>query len=141
MSAGKLNRQLVFDTGYKRILAQGGRSLNLKGQRAYRAENGRACVIGACIPDEVYDPAIEDATPGQVSTLFEFVDRFPHVVKLAEVLDRCPVLEGWRDDARWLNGFQKAHDNYDTPADKDTLDAVQLRLAKFALTHNLTIPE
>jgi hypothetical protein len=57
--------QKVFDTVAQHLIAQGKKSMtripgsSVRG-RAYRGENGTKCAVGCLIPDEAYDPSIEN---------------------------------------------------------------------------------
>ncbi len=57
--------QEVFDMVARHLIGQGKRSMGVvpgMGGRtcAYRGENGTKCAVGCLIPDEAYDPSIEN---------------------------------------------------------------------------------
>jgi hypothetical protein len=61
--------QEIFDTVAKHLIAQGKQSLlpQVAGDSeyngcAYRGENGTKCAIGCLIPDELYNPIIENTS-------------------------------------------------------------------------------
>lgn len=56
-------RQLIFNQVKAHLFAQGGPSMR-GGALGYRGENGRKCAIGALIPDELYEPAMEGLAIG-----------------------------------------------------------------------------
>ena len=59
-----MNRQEIFDTVAKHLLAQMKQSklVDQSGDAfcAYRSDDGKKCAVGALIPDELYDPDMED---------------------------------------------------------------------------------
>ncbi len=57
-----MDKQAVFNTVAKHLLTQGRQAMDSGGHCVYRGKDGLRCAIGALIPDEVYDPVIEDAT-------------------------------------------------------------------------------
>jgi predicted RNase H-like nuclease len=59
--------QEVFDTVAQHLIAQGKKSMARLSEDphphavcAYRGENGTKCAVGCLIPDEAYDPSIEN---------------------------------------------------------------------------------
>ena len=57
-----MTEQKIFDSVLAHLRKQGKASLNAKGKCAYRGEGGTACAVGCLIPDELYDPRIENWT-------------------------------------------------------------------------------
>ena len=128
-----LNRQLVYETAYRQIKKQGGGSADTEADPPicrYRSSDGKACVIGACIPDELYDPIIEGTIPAPV-----FDNGYTKTVN--DVIDQCPILKGWREDFDWLREFQKVHDH--TFREENT-DTIFDRLRAFARKYGLVTP-
>ena len=71
-----LTSQQVFDRAASHLLKQGFRSeLPDRSACAYRGRNGMMCAVGALIPDEMYDPAMEKKGVGA------FPEYFPEVFK------------------------------------------------------------
>jgi len=88
-------RQEIFEIGARHLLNQGERSerLGKTGDMfcSYRGDEGRKCVIGALIPDDKYDPNMEER--GVYSLLIDF----------PECLDVV-------DDEFFLTSLQQIHD-------------------------------
>ena len=121
------NRQRVFNKAYRGLKAQGFKRAvrvwtnTYTGEQEfscqYRAEDGKKCAIGHCIPDSKYDRGFEGGS--------------------ATASGICKVM-GYKymsDDARWATDLQRAHDEGLTPAE------MQQRLTEFANKHNLTVPK
>lgn len=117
--------QQVFDDAYRGLAAQGFRQSLAKVERipdcCYRSFDDRRCAIGHCIPDELYDPAIE----GSVATTDEIRNPIAHRVFTA--------VFGFVNRST-LGSLQAAHDFGVTP------DEMCHRLAEFASRNGLTIP-
>ena len=120
-----MNRQLVFETAYKRIRSQGGLSWNGNTEACYYRYLSRACAIGACVPDEAYDRKAE----GCAIAFVPVGSAHP----LVEMLDKSPILLGWREDKDFLNDLQKTHDN---SGDEKVLEDLET----FAKRYDLTVP-
>ena len=63
-----MNHQEAFDIAARHLLVQGKRSLTSDGACAYRGEGGLKCAIGALIPDDQYDPKMENWEVGIILT-------------------------------------------------------------------------
>lgn len=57
-----MNKQEIFDTVVRHLHAQGKPALNDANCR-YRSDAGLSCAVGCLIPDEFYDPQMENQTP------------------------------------------------------------------------------
>jgi hypothetical protein len=83
-----MNKQEIFDTVVKGILAQGGESFDhKKGFCVYKNSNGRKCAIGQLISEEKYNPEVETLRLNSVLKLidskyteeFLFFDKLQHI--------------------------------------------------------------
>ena len=101
-----MNRQQFFDTAIAGIIAQGGPSIDDKGNCLYRAPDGCKCALGHLIADEDYDPDFEDKVPSTAAS--------SHPLNLALGLttfeDRnfAAALQGVHDCASKLPDFMPA---------------------------------
>ena len=88
----------------------------------YRNPDGSKnhCFVGVCIPDELYDPKMDEIASGADTILI----KYPKVCELFNFPDADSI----------LLDLQRIHD-YDDP------DNWESELVKFANIHNLTIPE
>ena len=64
-----MNNQEVFDTAVPFLLKQNARSSYSGGNCYYRSPNGRKCAIGACIPDELYLPEMDNESGLTITAL------------------------------------------------------------------------
>jgi hypothetical protein len=55
-----MNKQEAFDTACRGIIAQGKKSADETGSCLYRSKDGCKCAIGHLIPDEEYEPRMEN---------------------------------------------------------------------------------
>lgn len=53
-----MTRQEIFDTVVRHLYSMPHRAM-LKGNCAYRSDDGLKCAVGCLIPDEIYDPKME----------------------------------------------------------------------------------
>ena len=88
----------------------------------YRNPDGSKnhCFVGVCIPDELYDPKMDEAATGADQLLI----KYPKVCELFN----------FQDAGLALLDLQRIHD-YGDPDDWEP------ELVKFASNNNLTIPE
>ena len=129
-----MTRQEMFDKAYIGVIAQGGPSVN-DHDCAYRGHNGRACVVGQLVTDEV--AAILDS----LTTL--------GIDDILDVDDDAPQWEWlppyFRGEADVLGELQSAHDGAYFEAidgtDEDFLEAFRKRMASVADKYGLTVPE
>ena len=63
--------QEAFETVANHLLAQGRPSKNEKGMCVYRGPNGLKCAVGALIPDESYNPRMEDICASGIIVRFD----------------------------------------------------------------------
>jgi hypothetical protein len=119
-----MNRQDVFNTVAKHLLAQNARSENRDADPSsntcmYRGTDGMKCAIGCLIPDEVYEPRMEKHGVGRL------LDGFPQIGKLLGVEEP--------DDRYFLAELQEIHD-VSLPGEW------RADLVGFAHAHNLEMP-
>lgn len=60
--------QEIFDKVATHLLTQNAKSVGAPGKCMYRAEDGKMCAVGVLIPDEAYDPCIENVPVAFCST-------------------------------------------------------------------------
>lgn len=82
--------QETFDTVARALVKQGGPSLNEVNRCAYRGENGARCAVGHLIPDDRYDPSMENESAGHRRV--------------------APVLRGLGVDVYLAGALQRTHD-------------------------------
>jgi len=114
--------QQVFDDAYRGLAAQGFVRSRIDGGRcAYRGDGNTKCAIGHCIPDNLYDPAIEGAT------LSSHPSSRPKAAALFDKLFAAIEREKLCD-------LQSKHDCARKPKN------MQAALSQFASEYGLTIP-
>lgn len=129
-----MNMQEIFDRSARHMLAQGQPSLatmrhpqNGMDQRlcAYRGDGGLKCVVGALIPDALYDRGLE----GQSASSFE----------VQEVLIRAGVLKGVGDmdldRLSLLQHLQSLHDRNNASTWLKGLQEIALRFSLRVVDH------
>ncbi len=117
-----MNKQEVFDKVSKHLLTQKERAVIYKnGVRffkcVYKAPNGFKCAIGCLIPDELYDPEIENEDVHNMTGLLNTVMK----TALGDID---------YDDRQFLGSLQWIHDRVDP-------DYWSIYLDKFAIEHKL----
>jgi hypothetical protein len=108
-----MTNQEIFDTVALHLIKQGKQSIDAaKGMCLYRGPNGLKCAVGCLIPDEVYDPSMEDEC-------------------IKALINRYDALDFLEFNTLLLLELQIAHDK-EPPEDQTWMDAVILRLRKIA---------
>ena len=121
-----MNKQEFFDTVTKHLAAQNERSENDQERCVYRIEHPDIagaylrCAVGAAIPDELYDPAMDHSDGLSVDALLRdfpqlkpFIPDFKLAIDLQCLHDDADYPgEGWKLQARYIG---KEH-NLDTSA-------------------------
>ena len=102
--------QEIFDSVLAHLRKQGDASLNASGKCAYRGEGGTACAVGCLIPDELYDPRIENWGVGSILNLRTNGVGIDETEAYREVLSRIASHLGQENEAL-LTDLQSAHDN------------------------------
>lgn len=115
-----ISNQDIFDAAWKHwIIEQVGKK-SLKGRHcAYRGSNGLRCIIGRCIPDEVYDPSIEGLAPHALQEEYEF--RFENVGEAT-------------------NMQAQLHDRIDDYANMNDIESLKKHLIDTAYYFDLEVP-
>lgn len=87
-----MTNQELFDTVCSSLIKQGKPSVSSDGRCLYRSPDGCKCAAGFLIPDDKYDPRMEDCG---VETAFDMVDRSLDDADVwdAEVIKRAKVLQ------------------------------------------------
>jgi hypothetical protein len=119
--------QSLFDHVAVALLNQDGPSLDEEGTSCmYRDGKGRKCAIGHGIPDEKYDPGMENNKP------LTLLEQFP---SLAEEFGAVSV--------HFLTDLQHAHDCYngEWPSKAGWEEYITRALTNFAKHYNLTLPK
>jgi len=91
--------QEIFDKAVDGMLKQGVQSMNECGSCVYRSSDGLKCAVGHVIPDELYDPGMDDQTTLLDGTAIEAILR--HYDDLPAWMHEHKVL---------LTRLQTAHD-------------------------------
>jgi hypothetical protein len=100
-----MNKQSVFDSVIRRLIAQGGPSLSGPPDSclcAYRGDAGRKCAAGMFIPDDVYRPWMEGASIFQLYQI-EAVANVPEINVLGNVNLLCHMQLAHDSAARGFN--------------------------------------
>ena len=116
--AKMLTNQQVFDNGMRRLAEQGGPAFDsLRTKCEYRGHGGRACVIGASIPDARYQRWFEGHMASSLATLSDIL----------------PI-----GGSSFLNQFQVMHDDLSQQRlSQDQLWIVHAAFTGFAVEYNL----
>ena len=138
-----MNRQEIFDKAYLAILQQGRPSIgNMQEdgnmQCLYRGRRGAKCAIGHLIPDDLYQPDIENRSPYVLLQPQEIDDAKQAVFRL--ILNKI-FPDAGKLDVEFLHALQEAHDKA-APAFllNDFLPTFKARAEEVALAYGLTIP-
>ena len=102
--------QEIFDGVLAHLRKQGKASVNDVGKCAYRGEGGTACAVGCLIPDELYDPRIENWGVGSILNMRTHGVGIDETEVYREALSRIASHLGQENEAL-LADLQSAHDN------------------------------
>lgn len=106
-----MTRQEAFDIACKAMLEQGSAcavpDAYSKVRCFYRDDSGRRCAIGALIPDEDYDSAMEGGNPYNIPPENCDSDWYNEDVALWQRLKRLGLTY---DDGEFLGDLQRCHD-------------------------------
>ena len=73
---------------------------------AYRGENGKMCAVGCLIPDDLYDPRMENHTSSHVLSAYpKFQGLFENVDEVGIVLSGLQSLHDEDTPDMWLDGL------------------------------------
>lgn len=100
--------QAIFNKAATHLLKQQRKSLGSGGYCAYRGENQDCCAIGALIPDELYQPAMDHHPQGEGASVRYVLENFPH---LSEML--LPEDLSTASGLRFLRQIQCVHDEFE----------------------------
>ena len=111
----------LFEKVRNHLLEQGRRAADEKGDCLYRGPDGTKCAVGCIIPDDLYDPDMEDCSAFEVKHGAEDVAKIRRIWKAVE--DRLDLTE---ENKSLLQRFQRIHDQ--VPADEWEVALKALRL-------------
>ena len=88
-----MDKQTIFDTVVNHLAAQGTQSMsggdpdtNREAGCAYRGDNGTKCAVGCLIPDDMYNPKMENATVVSLAQRKELpAELYEHVDMLSDL--------------------------------------------------------
>lgn len=107
--------QEIFDTVARHLLTQKARSeclIDFDGEMAkgcaYRTPDGLMCAVGCLIPDDLYDPIIENVAVQGVMAVAKMKDTAPSYVKLFNILVELGMATD--DKMKLLSNLQRTHD-------------------------------
>lgn len=106
-----MNNQQFFDITAKHLFEQGVQAVDNHDNCKYRGPNGTKCAVGVHIPDELYDPMMDDGN-----------------TCLSTVTQKVPQLQAVRP--RLIASMQSAHDTARNWTTSETMRAALRRLAK-----------
>lgn len=111
-----MNNQQAFDIAAKHLLTQKRKSFTEGSECAYRGDNGLMCAIGVLIPDDVYDPDMEDTS---ITSLFEEFPYFSDNWSLVRVdlLQRLQQIHDNWEENQWLEQLQRTSSKYNLNSD------------------------
>lgn len=116
-----MNNQEIFDIAVRHLQHQKERSMGAFPDGTpccmYRGNNGMMCAVGALIPDNVYDPAIEYTS---ADSLYDYIineehfepDDLTQLTALNKALIASGVDTDNRDTLNLLRDLQMLHDNH-----------------------------
>lgn len=112
-----LDRQKLFDLVSEKLIAQGRGSFTIVDSNrvscAYRNTDGLKCAIGHLIPDELYDPKMENGTA------FSVLNNFPKLKNyIFSEFKSDAFLHNTIQEIEFLDDLQLVHDSscsVDTP--------------------------
>lgn len=134
----KLTLQQVFSKAYQTFVLKEGRpALTSTVGCSYRTKDGRKCIIGLAIPDELYDPVIEGRNLAAVTTPSKEPEEGDK--KLKEIVEQ--IFE--TNDLLALLSLQNIHDGHALTQDDGQWNDFphfvdEMRV--FAKKHNLEVP-
>ena len=113
-----MNAQEIFDTVAKHLFAQGHRAVGDDGASArevclYRAPNGDKCAFGVLIPNECYDPLMENHTARQVIYGWACLEQFEDHVNLIGAMQRLHDAEyAWFSGERLKDRLREVAEDF-----------------------------
>lgn len=111
-----MNKRNTFNIVAEHLLKQGGRASEAEGTCLYRASDGRKCAFGVLIPDELYNPILENTTVDHIFGLFSSrlkeQDRQKYDMVAATIRAYFGPLNV--EEVEFLRTLQQVHDNKPT---------------------------
>ena len=104
-----MTQQEIFDTVLAHLRKQGKAAMDDKGNGQYRGLDGTACAVGCLIPDELYDPLIENISSDEIMGGGCPLGRDGDWPKLQPIMARIANYLGAENKAL-LSALQDAHD-------------------------------
>ena len=106
-----MTQQEIFDTVLAHLRKQGKASVSDMNLCQYRGPDGTSCAVGCLIPDELYDPLIENVSSGQITEGHLPFGREGDLPKLRPIMARISNHLG-AENGPLLSALQYAHDDY-----------------------------
>ena len=104
-----MTQQEIFDTVLEHLRKQGKASLSTEGDCTYRGPDGTSCAVGCLIPDELYDPLIENVSLPQIFNNYPPFRREGDWPELRPIMARISDHLGVENEPL-LDALQRAHD-------------------------------
>lgn len=104
--------QEIFDKAARHLLTQKERSMIGPTLCAYRGPDGKKCAVGIFIPDEKYDPGMEQRN------LSSLIVQFPDAIEGVEFINGSRFLN---EKGQILTDLQETHDDVDPEHWKESL--------------------
>lgn len=134
-TGAKMTLQELYDIVWKHfVIEKGLASINPHTRLCcYRSPDGAKCAIGVVIPDEIYDPQMENRS---IRMLIEGLGSFAAIPSIAKLFEGIPIdtlgdLQYCHDKAA---EYSIHHSDFDFHAE------IKERLESFSRTYNLQIP-
>lgn len=121
----KAKRQRIFDRVVEH-LAQQGKPAMTKGTCMYRTEDGLSCAVGCLIPNDKYEPAMENQRVGAVLNAWPALNKILGISKVSYIKTA---------DIDFLRDLQSAHDRADTG--RHLADMLRLVAARYKLNPHI----
>lgn len=105
-----MTQQEIFDAVLAHLRKQGKASMSDPASCRYRGPGGTSCAVGCLIPDELYDPLIENVSSTQIFKGYRPYGRESDWPKLRPIMDRLSKHLGAENEPL-LDALQRAHDS------------------------------
>ena len=106
-----MTQQEIFDVVLAHLRKQGEAAVDDLDECQYRGPDGTSCAVGCLIPDELYDPLIENVSAIQIMEGHVPFGRELDGPKLLPIMARITNLLG-TESAALLSRLQYAHDTH-----------------------------
>jgi hypothetical protein len=133
----KAKLQAAFDKVWDWFVVQGKpKSVNAQRECLYRGRNGCRCALGVLIPDDEYNPMIENSSPYSFMSTGECRDIAPKTV-----VDFIKATGGDKGiGVRFLSRLQETHDDAIPDDAASFTELVAENLRAFAGSYQLSLP-